>query len=187
MHFFFYVKFYFHGFLFIPNVPISPRPHPHLNKPHPKPTVNFPGTPKLPANPRRAYLPAWRPQFKCNKELFSASESCAPAVLSAAAFPEAKSVCNAWSDTHWQPAQTFPAWLQRLQRQGEIPEHPQPPPLPCLTWHFLIKALNLEARMRTSSLGEAASALCRSSSAAYTCLSFAFEFLISSLSSVGAY
>lgn len=93
-------------------------------------------------------MPAWRPRFKCNKELFSASESCVPAVRSTAAFPGSKSMCNAWSDTHWQPAQTFPAWLQRLQRQGEIPATP----LPCLTWHFLIKALNLEGRGRMSSL-----------------------------------
>lgn len=70
-----------------------------------------------------AYTPTWHPQSKCNKELFSASESCVLAVLITAAFPQAKSVCNAWSDTHWQPAQTFPAWLQRLQRlqrRGEI-------------------------------------------------------------------
>lgn len=98
-------------------------------------------------------MPAWRPRFECNKELFSASESCVLAAWSTAAFPGSKSVCNAWSDTHWQPAQTFPARLQRLQRQREIPANPPPPPS-CLTLHFLIKALDLEGRGRKSSLGK---------------------------------
>lgn len=106
--------------------------------------------PGVSTNPQRAKMPAWHPWFKCNKELYSASESCLLAVLCTAAFPEAKSVCNAWSDTHWQPAQTFPAWLQWLQRQGEIPV-PLPP---CLTWHFLIKALNLGGRGQIGRLGQ---------------------------------
>lgn len=75
-------------------------------------------------------------RFKCNKELLPALESGFPAVWSAAAFPGSKSVCNAWSDAHWQPPQTFPAWLQRLQRRGEIP---QTNPPQRLTWHFLIE------------------------------------------------
>ncbi len=104
--------------------PTGVRPHPYLNKLHPKLRVHVPGVFEHPVNPLLAFMPAWRPWFKCNKELSSASESCVPAVQSTAAFPGSKSVCNAWSDAHWQPAQTFPAWLQRLQRQGEIPAAP---------------------------------------------------------------
>lgn len=51
-----------------------------------------------------------------------------------------KSQCNAWSDTHWQPAQAFPARPQGPR--GWRRRDPRSPG--SLTWHFLIKALNLK-------------------------------------------
>lgn len=88
-------------------------------------------------------MPAWRRCFKRNKELVLAWESCLPAALWAAAFPEAKSVCNAWSDTHWQPAQTFPA-SRGSRGKGRFPNlsHLSISDLAL----FQIKTLNLEVR-----------------------------------------
>lgn len=133
-----------HASCIVKFAPTGPRLHTQTASP--KLIVHRPGVSQHPANPLWAFMPAWHSWFECNKELLSASESSALAVWSAAAFPGTKSVCNAWSDTHWQPAQTFPARLHRLQSQRGDSCYP---PL-CLTWHFLIKALNLEGRRRTS-------------------------------------
>ena len=48
-----------------------------------------------------------------------------------------------------------------------------PPPSPCLTWHFLIKALNLEGRGRMSRPGRQK---LRPFSVAYTCLFILSKF-----------
>lgn len=111
------------------------------------------------------------PRFTCNEDLLSALESGFLAVWSTA------QQHSQGANPSVMPGQmhtgnhrkTFPAWLQRLQRQGEIPQNHPPP---SLSWHFLIE------NSKSGGLDEAdkLQSLVRAFCGCYTCPS-AFHFL----------